>query len=210
MHLAESHPQSGLLPAPRTLERTECYKWISFILTELDAPLCTIAKHRFGLPMERRAPPVIETAGWEFGNAVELLASGVNGRPFLAGASLSVADILAGHVLLWVKSARLPPGSDAPEIYLQSLLGRDAFKRASSLGRKGTGLALFRLKLEGWIVDVNQSFDKQFCLPYYRSGLVFIAKLALMNNRVPLFVYFRGYGFERLNDLVLFLAFKKR
>jgi len=54
MHLAEKYPASRLLPPVGSPERTECYKWISFILTEIDASLWTIAKHRFALPKERR------------------------------------------------------------------------------------------------------------------------------------------------------------
>ncbi len=96
MHVAEKYPEGRLLPPPGTMERTECYKWTSYILTELDAPLWTIAKHRFGLPSERRVPAVIETARWEIGVAIEILASAVNGRSFLVGTSLTVADILAG------------------------------------------------------------------------------------------------------------------
>jgi glutathione S-transferase len=136
MHLAESHPQSGLLPAPGTPERTDCYKWISFILTELDAPLWTIAKHRFGLPTERRVPGVIETAGWEFRTAVKILASSLEDRPYLASTSLTVADILAGHTLLWATSARLPLGSDSLEAYLGKLLARDAVIRARAVAKE--------------------------------------------------------------------------
>ena len=138
MHLAEKYPQSGLLPAPGTRERTSCYKWISFILTELDAPLWTIAKHRFGLPTERRVPGVIETAGWEFRTAVKVLASGFDDRPYLASASFTVADILAGHTLLWARSARLPLGSDFLETYLAKLLIRDAAVRARSVAKEST------------------------------------------------------------------------
>jgi glutathione S-transferase len=136
MHLAESHPQSGLLPAPGTRERTACYKWISFILTELDAPLWTIAKHRFGLPTERRVPGVIESAGWEFRTAVKILAAGLEDRSHLASTSFTVADILAGHTLLWAKSARLPLGSDTLETYVEKLLARDAAIRARAIAQE--------------------------------------------------------------------------
>jgi len=129
MHVAEKYPEHGLLPPVGTLERTECYKWISFILTELDAPLWTIAKHRFGLPRERRVPDVIETAGWEFRNAVKLLATGLSDRPYLMGRSFTVADILAGHILLWAQSARLQ-FADSLASYLAALTTRDAFGRA--------------------------------------------------------------------------------
>ncbi|MBF6570149.1 MAG: glutathione S-transferase family protein [Candidatus Binataceae bacterium] len=131
MHLAEKHPKSRLLPPAATPERTACYKWISFILTELDAPLWTIAKHRFVLPEERRVSAVIDTAGWEFRVAVKILATGLGNRPYLVGDALTVADILAGHVLQWAKSARLALDDDNLETYLRALTARDAFKRAN-------------------------------------------------------------------------------
>src|SRR5437773_530852 len=136
MHLAERYPESRLLPPPGTPERTECYKWISFVLTELDAPLWTIAKHRFGLPKERRVPAVIETAGWEFRSAVKIMATALQGRPYLAGLSLTIADILGGHILLWAKSARLSLAHDTLESYLQRLLSREAAIRARAVAKE--------------------------------------------------------------------------
>ena len=130
MHLAERYPESKLLPPVGTQERTACYKWISFTLTELDAPLWTIAKHRFGLPKERRVPAVIETAGWEFSIALKILAATLGDRPYLVGDSFTVADILAGHTLLWAKSARLELSSASLASYLNALTMRDAFVRA--------------------------------------------------------------------------------
>ena len=130
MHLADKHPQSRLLPPPGTPERSQCYKWTSYVLTELDAPLWTIAKHRFALPRERRVPAVIETASWEFRTAVKILATGLQDRPYLVGDCLTVADIVAGHTLSWAKSARLLLWSDQLGRYLESLLGREAAIRA--------------------------------------------------------------------------------
>lgn len=136
IHVADKFPKSQLMPPVGTPERTECHKWISYILTELDAPLWTIAKHRFGLPRERRVPAVIETAGWEFRSAAKILESALAGRPYLAGLSFSVADILAGHTLLWAKSARLPLGSDALDTYLGKLLARVAAIRARAVAKE--------------------------------------------------------------------------
>jgi glutathione S-transferase len=140
MHIAEKYPESRLLPPPGTVERTQCYKWMSYILTELEAPLWTIAKHRFGLPKEHRVPAVIDTATWEFGVAVKVLAAGLGHRPFLVGDTFAVADILAGHTLMWAKSARLALGGDALDAYLQKLLARDAVIRARAV-LKGPALA---------------------------------------------------------------------
>lgn len=136
MHLADKHPQGDLLPLPGSAERSACYKWISFILTELDAPLWTIAKHRFGLPRERRVPAVIETAGWEFKNSVSILAADLGDRPYLVPNRFTLADILAAHTLLWAKSARLPLGSQSLEKYLEKLLSRDAAIRARAVAKE--------------------------------------------------------------------------
>lgn len=136
MHLAEKYPESKLLPPAGTVDRSTCYKWISFILTELDAPLWTIAKHRFGLPKERRVPAVIETAEWEFGVAAKVLAAGIGARPYLVGNMLTVADILAGHTLLWAKSARLPLAIEKLDEYLRTITWREAFQRARTRARE--------------------------------------------------------------------------
>ena len=130
----------SLLPPPGTPERTACYKWISFILTELDAPLWTIAKHRFVLPEERRVPAAIDTAGWEFSVAAKILETALGDNLYLVGNSLTVADILAGHTLLWAKSARLELGS-ALETYVNALEGRLAFVRAREKARANEGSA---------------------------------------------------------------------
>ena len=140
MHVAEKYPQARLMPPPGTFERTECYKWTSYILTELDAPLWTIAKHRFALPRERRVPAVIETASWEFRVAVKILATGLGDRPYLVGDCLTVADIIAGHTLSWAKSARLALGSDQLERYLGALLARDAATRARERTQAFSGI----------------------------------------------------------------------
>ena len=73
---------------------------------------------------------MIETAEWEFGVAVKVLARGLGDREYLVGDCLTVADIIAGHTLAWAKSARLALGSDQLERYLERLLGRDAVRRA--------------------------------------------------------------------------------
>jgi glutathione S-transferase len=36
MHLSEQYPQSRLMPRPGTGDRAQCYKWISYVIAELD------------------------------------------------------------------------------------------------------------------------------------------------------------------------------
>ena len=129
LHVAEKY-EASLIPPAATPARTECYQWISFILTEMDAPLWTIAKHRFALPAKRRVGAVLDTAAWEFGEAAKILEARATGREYLAGNAFSVADILAGHVLLWARSSDIPPQGGALDAYLERLLARPAFTAA--------------------------------------------------------------------------------
>ena len=131
LHIGEKYPESHLVPPAGTAARTECYRWISFVLTEIDSALWTIAKHRFALPKEKRVDAILDTAAWEYGMAAKILAAEVSQRDYLAGA-FSVADILAGHTLLWARSARLNVESDALDNYLRRLESREALKRAQS------------------------------------------------------------------------------
>ena len=73
---------------------------------------------------------MIETAGWEFRTAVKFLAAGLGSQRDLVGDGLTVADIVAGHTLSWAKSARLSFRREHLERYLDSLLARDAARRA--------------------------------------------------------------------------------
>jgi len=130
MHTAEQYPASGLLPPAATHRRTACYEAISFIIAELDAPLWTIAKHRFALPKEKRVTAVIDTATWEFAVAADLLAGRLGTSAFLCGDTFTVADVLAGHTLLWARSARVTWAAQQLSAYLERLEQRPALLRA--------------------------------------------------------------------------------
>jgi glutathione S-transferase len=137
MHLADKFPESELLPRVGTAERAQCYRWISFVLTELDAPLWLIAKHRFALPKDKRVAGVVETAMWEFCEAAKILATGITDG-HLVHDRFTVADILAGHVLLWAKSARISNTEAKLERYLDVLLTREPLRIAQHRAASAT------------------------------------------------------------------------
>jgi glutathione S-transferase len=132
LHIGEKYPDSGLLAAPATPERTECYRWISFVLSEMDAALWTIAKHRFALPKEKRVEAVLDTAEWEYTLAAKILSRVLEGRDYLAGDRFSLADIISGHTLMWARSARIAQEGQALTAYLQRLEQRPALQRAQA------------------------------------------------------------------------------
>ncbi|HWI12666.1 MAG TPA: glutathione S-transferase, partial [Burkholderiales bacterium] len=72
-YLGEKFPESGLVP--RTLAaRADYWRWCSFIVTELEQPLWTIARHRFILPKAQRLPQLEPLQVADFGAAASLLA----------------------------------------------------------------------------------------------------------------------------------------
>ncbi|SHF27905.1 glutathione S-transferase [Modicisalibacter ilicicola DSM 19980] len=106
-YLAERYGEGRLLPAEPE-RRAILDQWLFFIVSELEQPLWTQAKHKFALPQERRAPAVIPTAAWEFQRALAALQRGFDGEGWLLGDDFTIADILLGHTLSWAQSAKQP------------------------------------------------------------------------------------------------------
>jgi glutathione S-transferase len=127
-YIARSRPNTALVPEDLTrLARFE--QWCSFVQTELEQPLWTMAKHRYALSKEHRVPAVIETAEWEYQRALKVMQRGVNRNKYLVGDQFTVADILAGHTIRWGEHYGLPC-PPAIQSYRDRVLGRDALKRA--------------------------------------------------------------------------------
>lgn len=128
-YLGEKFPASGLVPAALAA-RAEYWRWCSFVVTELEQPLWTIARHRFILPKAERLPQIepLEVAG--FSAAAKLLADRLAARDHVLNDGFSGADILAAHTLAWARSARVPLDSQVLESYLDRLNADPALIRA--------------------------------------------------------------------------------
>jgi len=134
-YIGERHPACGLVPDDVT-GRADYWRWCSFIITELEQPLWTIAKHRFILPKAQRVPAIEATAVWEFAHAAALLAAGLKDRNFILKQILTGADILAVHTLAWARSARVPLGDPTLEAYLDRLGSEPALLRAREVEKR--------------------------------------------------------------------------
>lgn len=129
-YLGDKHPESELVPRPGTVERARYDQWSYFVLTELEQPLWTAAKHRFVYPREKRVPAVLELVPWEFGRAAAVLAKGLEGCDYLVGDSFTMADILAAHTLSWARAYKILHGNALLDDYEQRICGRAALARA--------------------------------------------------------------------------------
>nr|WP_299245894.1 glutathione S-transferase family protein [uncultured Halomonas sp.] len=104
-YLAERYGQGSLMPSDSG-QRALLDQWLFFIVSELEQPLWTQAKHKFALPQERRTPAVIPTAAWEFQRALAALQREFDGQGWLVGGEFTIGDILLGHTLSWAKGAK--------------------------------------------------------------------------------------------------------
>jgi glutathione S-transferase len=127
LHLADLHPEAGLVPQLGTHDRALVYQWAVFSPAELEPPLIEAAIYgqsdpeRAGLARER------------FRAATLAVADALDGNEFLVADRFTVADVLIGSVMSW--PARAGFGEILPESvrgYGERLSQRPAFQRADA------------------------------------------------------------------------------
>ncbi|HET8790977.1 MAG TPA: glutathione S-transferase family protein [Modicisalibacter sp.] len=132
-YLAERYGEGRLLPSDPML-RARIDQWLFFVISELEQPLWTQAKHKFALPQARRVPAVLPTAAWEFQRAIAALQRGFDGQGWLLGEPFTVADIVLAHTLNWAHSFKQPL-PEALEAYRLRCNERPAMAKARARER---------------------------------------------------------------------------
>ncbi len=113
LYLAEKNPKAGFIP--ESIERrAEMYRWIFFLVTEIEQPLWRIAHHSFIYPEDKRLPQEIELARQDCKEMVAVLEAHMVGRDFIVGDRLSVADFNAAYTMDWANELELL--EDAPSL----------------------------------------------------------------------------------------------
>lgn len=123
MYLAEKYDAKGLMPVDLT-ERAQVYRWSLFAVTELEQPLWRIARHTFIYPEEKRLPEDIALAREEFSAMAAVLDRHMDGREFIVGDSMSVADCVTAFVLDWGDENGLIDGFPNLKAYLGRMYAR--------------------------------------------------------------------------------------
>lgn len=125
LHLADLHPQAGLLPPTGTHERALAYQWSCFAPAELEPPLIEAAIFREGDP-DRSAK-----ARRRFVAAAGAVAGALAGNDYLVGERFGVADVLVGTALSIPERAGFAEEvSEDLKAYVARLRERPAYKRA--------------------------------------------------------------------------------
>ena len=123
LYLAEKYPEKGLMPA-RLEQRAQVYRWVLFAVTELEQPLWRMAKHRFLYPENKRLPQDIDLAREDFTAMAAVLERHMQGRQYIVGDRISVADCVTAYLMDWANEHHLLDGFPNLTAYLQRMYQR--------------------------------------------------------------------------------------
>jgi len=123
LYLAEKHPGRGLLPTDLK-ERAQVYRWVMFAMTEIEQPLWRIAKHTFLLPEDKRLAPDVALAGEDFGAMARVLERHMEGRQFIVGERVTVADCVMAYLMDWANEEHLIDAFPNLRAYLDRMYAR--------------------------------------------------------------------------------------
>lgn len=123
LYLAEKHPEKGLIPNDLG-ERAQMYRWIFFLVTEIEQPLWRIALNTLIYPEEERVSADIRNASRDCKKMVAVFERHMADRDFVAGDRLSVADFIAAYTLDWANEAEMLGEAPRLRAYLETMYAR--------------------------------------------------------------------------------------
>jgi len=123
LYLAEKYRAKGLLPADLK-ERAQVYRWVMFAMTELEQPLWRITRHTTLYPEDKRLPADVALASQEFVAMAAVLDRHLEGRQFIVGDDITVADCVTAYLMDWANEQHLL--GDCPQLraYLERMYAR--------------------------------------------------------------------------------------
>lgn len=113
LYLAEKFPEKGLIPRDLA-DRAQMYRWMFFLVTEIEQPLWRIALNTFIYAEEDQAPADIANATRDCKKMIAVFEAHMAGREYVIGGKLSVADCIAAFTLDWANEAEML--ADAPRL----------------------------------------------------------------------------------------------
>lgn len=136
LHLADTHPQGGLLPKLGTPERAHAYKWLMWLTNTLQAALMTcFYPERWVNEGNAAGAAELRTHAQErvgvLLNQLDAELAG-HGGPWLLGTVYSVVDPYCLMLCRWTRNFPRGPARERPHLgpYLQRMLDRPAVQRA--------------------------------------------------------------------------------
>jgi glutathione S-transferase len=123
LYLAEKYSERGLLPADLK-GRAQVNRWLLFTATELEQPLWRIARNTFIYPENQRLPADVQIAREEFKAMAAVLENHMQGRRFVVGEDVTVADLVLAYTLDWANEVKLLDGFPRLKAYMERMYAR--------------------------------------------------------------------------------------
>jgi len=125
LHIADLHPDAGLIAPPGTKERAEVYQWAFFAMTELE-PAVT----RRYVARRDGDPDAIQKTEARLATVAAVAAAALESHDYLVGGRFTIADVVLGGVLESARRFELMPEPAVLRDYLGRLDARPAKQRA--------------------------------------------------------------------------------
>lgn len=127
LYLADKYgdrfPGGGLIPdTPEA--RAQMYRWLFFLMTEIEGPLWRIALHSFLYAPDEQSAAEIALAKRDCKRMIAVFEQHMQGRDFVVGNRLTVADFNAAYTLDWANLEDMLDDAPALRAYLTSIYER--------------------------------------------------------------------------------------
>jgi glutathione S-transferase len=123
LYVADKYRDKGLLPSGLK-ERAQAYRWVMFAVTELEQPLWRITKHTALYPEDKRLPADIALAKEEFIAMATVLDRQLEGRQFIVGDGVTIADCVTAYLIDWANELKLIDGFPQLRAYFERMYAR--------------------------------------------------------------------------------------
>jgi glutathione S-transferase len=106
LYLADKYPAKHLIPTDFR-GRAEVNRWLLFAATELEQPLWRISRHTSLYPEAERLPAEVPIASRDFKEMAAVAEKHMQGREFVVGDTVTVADLVLAYTLDWANEFKL-------------------------------------------------------------------------------------------------------
>lgn len=127
IYLCEQHRDTGLYPT-EPQEKALVNSWLSFTLTDLEAPVWNLLKQMVFVPEGQRSPDLVSYFTHEAINVISRIRLNPT-HSWIAGSSFTLADIFISHTLLWAKFCGIEMHKEIDN-YITRAMSRPGFLRA--------------------------------------------------------------------------------
>ncbi len=126
VHVADMHPEAGLLPSAGTHDRALVYQWAFFAMTEIEPPAIESRRRRDNYP------ELADAAAERVHRGVSAIDNVLQSADYLVADRFTVADIIAsGVVRLAARAGAYQPSGKIAD-YLSVMEARPARQRAAA------------------------------------------------------------------------------